>query len=155
MDNWNFQREEQTFETLAAGDYRVRVRAADKAVSKNGNDMLVLQFDVSGSTLTLYHYIVFMPDRPEITNRNLTQFFDSFNGIKMGDTNTANWIGKVGAVHVKLEEYNGEQRPRIQYFIRADKASGLPAWQEPGVQSASSSASVDTGSNFEDMNLPF
>lgn len=150
--SWNYEREEQAFEVLPAGDYRVRVAAADKAVSKNGNDMLVLQFDVSGHAQTLYHYIVFMPDRPEITNRNLTQFFDSFKDIKEGDTNFANWIGKVGAVHVVHEEYNGEQRPRIKYFIRADKTAGLPPWQEPGQQGGVQTASVDMSDTVQ---LPF
>lgn len=150
--SWNYEREEQAFEVLPAGDYRVRVAAADKAVSKNGNDMLVLQFDVSGHAQTLYHYIVFMPDRPEITNRNLTQFFDSFKDIKEGDTNFANWIGKVGAVHVVHEEYNGEQRPRIKYFIRADKAANLPPWSEAGAQSAGATAEVP---DIADDQLPF
>ena len=93
--------------------------------------MLVLQLEVSGSTKILYHYIVFMPDKAEITNRMLTQFFDSFKDITEGDFNMNNWIGKVGAVMLKHEEYNGNMRERISYFISADKQSDLPPWQNP------------------------
>ena len=97
--------------------------------------MLVLQFDVSGYTATLYHYIVFMPDKPEITNRMLTQFFDSFKDIpepKPGEEiNINSWIGKVGACTVKHEEYNGNTNAKIGYFIAADKQGDLPVWREP------------------------
>lgn len=129
---WEFKREENQFPVLPEGNYRIRVKEADKAVSKNGNDMLTLQFEVSGTQKILYHYIVFLNDRPEITNRMLTQFFDSFKDIPEGDFNMANWVGKVGACHIRHDEYNGQTREKISYFIKADKQADLPAWQEPG-----------------------
>lgn len=132
---WQYKREENTFKPLPEGNYRIRVKSADKAISKtSGNDMLALQFEVSGSKTILYHYIVFLDDRPEITNRMLTQFFDSFPGIPEGDFNMTNWIGKVGACHVKHDEYNGNTTARISYFIRADKQDDLPPWREPNGQ---------------------
>ena len=94
--------------------------------------MLALQFDVSGYSSLLYHYIVFMPDRPEITNRMLTQFFDSFKDINDGDFNMQNWVGKVGACMVKHEEYNGNTSAKISYFIHADKQADLPPWKDNG-----------------------
>lgn len=131
---WSFQREESNnFVTnVPEGKHRIRVKSAEKAVSKSGNDMLVLQFDVSGYTTTLYHYITFMADKPEITNRMLTQFFDSFKDIPEGELDTSKWIGKVGACVVKHEEYNGNTNAKISYFISADKQGDLPAWKEPG-----------------------
>lgn len=129
---WDYKREERKFAALPEGRYRVRIREADKAISKKGNDMLVLQLDVSGSTRILYHYIVFMDDRPDITNQRLTEFFDSFKDIPEGDFNMKNWIGKVGACVIKHEEYNGEPRERISYFIRADRQGDLPPWKEVG-----------------------
>ena len=127
---WSYQREEQHFEPLPEGKYRIRIKEVDKAVSQNGNDMLVFQFEVSGSNKVLYYYLVFMTDRPEITNGKLTQFFDSFKDIEDGDFKTANWIGKVGACMIKHEEYQGEKRERISYFIKADKQDDLPPWSE-------------------------
>lgn len=128
---WSYHREEQQFEVLPEGSYRIRIKSAEKAVSQSGNDMLALQFEVSGKTQILYHYIVFLDDRPEITNRMLTQFFDSFKDIPDGDFNMNNWIGKIGACKVKHQDYNGSPSAKISYFIKAEKQNELPAWQEP------------------------
>lgn len=124
--SWEFKREEQTFKPLPEGKYRIRVKSAEKAVSKSGNDMLALQFEVSGSNIILYHYITFLNDRPEITNRMLTAIFDSFKDIPEGDFRLANWVGKAGACMVKHDE---DGRARISYFINADKQDELPPWQ--------------------------
>ena len=131
--SWNFKREESGgFTTkIPEGKHRIRIKSADKAVSKSGNDMLALQFDVSGYDVTLYHYIVFLNDKPEITNRMLTQFFDSFKDIPEGEFDTSKWIGKVGACTVKHEEYNGNVNAKVGYFIHADKQGDLPNWKEP------------------------
>jgi len=126
---WKFERVEQKFEQLAVGKYRLRIKEAEKAISKNsGNDMLILTFEVSGSNQTLMHYIPFLADKPEVTNRMLTQLFDSF-GID-GDFNLANWKGKCGGCQTKMEEYNGEDRARISYFLTKKQQEGLPAWQD-------------------------
>lgn len=149
---WNYQREETQFEVIPEGQYRIRIKSAEKAQSKSGNDMLALQFDVSGSNSILYHYIVFLADRPEITNRMLTQFFDSFKDIPEGEFDTAKWIGKVGACKVKHEEYNGDKKAKISYFIKADKQGDLPAWKEPDDDG---DWHTITKSVQEDKGLPF
>lgn len=123
---WNYQREESTFAEIPVGEHRVRIADAEKAISKNGNDMLVLTLDVSGYRSRLWHYVVFMPDHPEITNRNLTSIFDSF-GIADGDFNLANWKGKVGACVTKQDEFG----TKVRYFISRKKQENLPPWQEP------------------------
>lgn len=129
MVNWNYQRDESSgFQPLPEGKYRIRIKEAESAISSNGNDMLVLQFEVSGSNKVIWHYIVFLPDRPEITNRMLTQFFESFKDIQDGDFDTAKWIGKVGACKIKHEEYNGDMKEKISYFISADRQGDLPPW---------------------------
>lgn len=157
--SWEYKREESQFEVLPEGQYRIRVRSAEKAQSKSGNDMLALQFDVSGSNTILYHYIVFLADRPEITNRMLTQFYDSFKDIPEGNTNLTAWLGQVGACKVKHDEYNGNKTAKISYFIKADKQSELPPWQEP---SKNTRPETGNGTDFmtvadglEDEGLPF
>lgn len=158
---WDFKREETKFEVLPEGQYRIRIKSADKAISKSGNDMLALQFEVSGSNSILYHYIVFMNDRPEITNRMLTQFFDSFKDIPEGDFNMANWIGKVGACKVKHDEYNGNTTAKISYFIHKDKQADLPPWKEPSNTEAGKAAYDASPDGFIDASsvdvgdLPF
>ena len=146
---WNFKRVEQKFEPLAVGKYRIRIKKAEKATSKNtGNDMLIITFDVSGSNHTLIHYIPFLVDRPETTNRMLTAFFDSF-GID-GDFNLANWVGKVGGCQTKIEEYNGEDRARISYFLNKKQQENLPSWKD-------SNSTIETPDlkPIEDDTLPF
>lgn len=149
--DWNFQREESKgFESrIPEGKHRIRVKSAEMAVSSKGNNMLTLQFDVSGYNETLYHYITFMKDNPQMTNRMLTQFFDSFKDIPDGNKNLQSWIGKVGACTVKHEEYNGTTKSKVGYFIAADKQGDLPAWVEP---SNAGSQSVAGGDEF--MKLP-
>ena len=146
---WKYQREEQTFEPIPEGAHRIRIKSAEKAISTNGNDMISFQFEVSGYNSLLYHYIVFLDDKPEITNRNLTQFFDSFKDIPDGDFNMANWIGKVGACVVKHDDYNGQKSAKVRYFLKADKQDGLAPWKEP-----SSDGGVFTP-QIETEDLPF
>lgn len=147
---WNYQRDEsRAFKPIPEGDYRIRIKSAEKAQAKTGKDMLSLTFEVSGQSSKLFHNIVFLPDRPEITNRNLTQFFDSFKDIPEGDFNTANWIGKVGACKVKHEEYNGNTTARVAWFISKDKQGGLPAWVEP-----ENGSNTTMGASGPDVNVP-
>lgn len=152
---WSYNREESSnFELIPEGKHRIRVRSAEKSVSKSGNDMLVLQFDVSGYTSRLYHYITFMADKPEVTNRLLTQFFDSFKDIPEGDLNTAHWIGKVGACTIKHEEYNGSMTAKIGYFIKAERQYEILPWTEPsGSGTVGSGAGNNSGGN-DFLNVP-
>lgn len=129
--SWNFKREESAgFSTkIPEGKHRIRIKSADKAVSSKGNDMLVLQFEVSGYNETVYHYITFMDKNPEMTNRMLTAFFDSFKDIPEGDFNMQNWIGKAGACAIKHDDYNGNATAKVSYFIHANKQDDLPPWK--------------------------
>ena len=159
MIQWNFNENdysENNFSIIPVGDFRVRIANAEETKSKNGNDMVVLTLDVSGYSSSLWYYLVFMPDNPQMTNQKLGQIFDSF-GITPGDMNIKNWLGKVGGARVKHEPYNGENTAKVAYFLSRAKVDKLPAWQDsPG------KASVTGGSanaNFvpipEDSELPF
>ena len=148
---WEYKREEKkTYTTqVPEGKHRVRIVSAEKAQSKTGNDMLTIQLDISGYKDKLYHYIVFMPDKPELTNQKLTQFFDSFKDIPDGDFDTSHWAGKVGACTIKHEEYNGNINCKVGYFISADKQGDLPPWVEvegmAGGTTGASTASASSG----------
>ena len=151
-DNWSYKREESSFETnIPEGVHRIRIKNAEKAVSKQGKKMLTLQFEVSGFNSTIYHYIVFLEDRPEITNRNLTAFFDSFKDIPDGEFDTSKWVGKVGAAYIKHEEYNGNTNAKISNFVKAEKQADLPAWKEPEKKSGAASVPTD---NAGFVNVP-
>lgn len=153
---WNFNAEdyrENSFSPIPVGDHRVRIRDAEETTSRNGNDMIKLTLDVSGYSSTLWFYLVFMPDNPQMVNQRLGQIFSSF-GITPGDLNVENWKGKVGACSVKHEMYNGETQAKIRYFLGKEKQESLPAWSEPAGK-----ASVTGGGNFapavDEGDLPF
>ena len=148
--DWQYKHEDPVYDEIPAGMHRLRIREANKKVSKSGNDMLELKFDVSGHTSWLFYYITFLVDRPEITNRMLTSFFDSF-GIHEGDFNMQGWIGKVGAAQVKMDD---QGRPKIQYLISRKKQDDLPAWREPGNKSPEAGGGAFTPVE-EPEDLPF
>lgn len=149
---WNFKHEDPVYDEIQNGPHRLRIKEANKKISKAGNDMLELRFEVSGHTSLLFYYIVFLPERPEITNRNLTAFFDSF-GIDEGDFNTQNWIGKVGAGMVKHDD---EDRAKIGYLISRKKQDDLPGWIEPKTAEARATGSAGFAPVApDDEDLPF
>ena len=120
MNNWSdYQREERA--RLAPGDYRVEIVGVEDTTSKSGNPMLVISIRPNGSNITIKHYIV----KNDYFNRNMTEFFDSFN-IDDGDFALPTWVGAVGAAKLKEDE-NGYLK--VGRFINQNKAESLPAWQ--------------------------
>ena len=120
MSNWDsYQREERP--RLTPGDYRVEIVSVDETESKNGNPMLVIGVCPNGSNITINHYIV----KNEWFNRNMTDFFDSFN-IEDGDFELPTWVGAVGAARLK-EDDRGYLK--VQYFIEKSRAEKLPPWE--------------------------
>lgn len=127
---WNYNRKESTFAQVPVGKHRIRVYSAELKESSKGNQMVALQFEVSGMNTILYHYITYLPNNPDITDRMLTQFYDSFPAIAEGDQNLQNWVGKVGACNVAVDK-NDESRTRLSSFIPANRQDDLPPWKEP------------------------
>lgn len=154
--NWNFNADdykENDFAPIPVGDHRVRIANVEEKKSQNGNDMLVLTLDVSGHSGSLWFYLVFMPNNPQITNQRLGQIFDSF-GIQPGNMNFASWLGKVGGARVKHEQYNGETSAKVNYFLSRSKVEALPAWQESAGK-ASVTGGGSTMVDVKDDDLPF
>lgn len=120
MSNWDsYQREERP--RLSPGDYRVEIVSVEEKESKAGNPMLVIGIRPNGSNITINHYIV----KNEWFNRNMTDFFDSFN-IDDGDFTFPTWIGAVGAARLKEDD---KGYLKVQYFISEDRAEKLPPWE--------------------------
>lgn len=138
--SWEYKREEQTFDEIPEGRYRVRILNAEKAISKrSGNDMLVLMLEVSGQRRSLWNHITFLPDRPEITNRMLTQMFDAFD-IEDGNFNLASYIGKAGAAQIKHDD---QGRAKLHYYLK----KGSEAEKKlPPFESVRSDTGRDSGS---------
>ena len=115
----DYKREERA--RLSPGNYRVEIVSVEETESKAGNPMLVIGVRPNGSNITIRHYIV----KNEWFNRNMTDFFDSFN-IDDGDFTLPTWIGAVGAARLKEDE---KGYLKVQYFISEDKAEKLPPWE--------------------------
>lgn len=129
MAEWKFQRENTVPDDLIPkGPIRVRIVSAEKQISKNGNDMLRIILKVSGYKQKIYHFITFMPNNQALTNRLLTQFFDSFPGIPEGEFNTAKWVGAEGAAMITHDNYNGLVTAKVSWFINRNNQAGLPAF---------------------------
>ena len=120
MSNWDsYQREERP--RLTPGDYRVEIVSVEERESKKGNPMLVIGVRPNGNDIIINHYIV----KNEYFNRNMTDFFDSFN-IDDGDFTLPTWIGAVGAARLKEDD---QGYPKVHYFINKDRAEKLPPWE--------------------------
>jgi len=150
IKDWKYERED-AFD-IPDGMYRCRIEDAEITVSSKGNDMVKITLEVSGKKANLWNYITFMPNNIEMTNRMLTQFFDSF-GIEEGNFNCADWIGKVGACTVKHDEGD---LSKVGYFLNRKKQDALPKWVEPSEKTPRAKKS-ETPEGFEpaDDDIPF
>ena len=122
MGNWDDYRREER-DRLAPGDYRVEIVSVEETESKAGNPMLVIGVRPNGSKITIKHYIV----KNEYFNRNMTDFFDSFN-IDDGDFTLPTWVGAVGAAKLKEDD---QGYLKVQYFLSQERAEKLPPWDGP------------------------
>ena len=129
--DWNYEETKRDFEPeqIPNGDYRMIIRGAEKAMSKDiikPKKMIKLKLGVSGYAKSIYHYIVFLPDNREATNRNLTNFFRSF-GIQGGNFNLDSYLGKEGAGRIEIDS-NGYEK--VKYFLEGTMKDRLPAFEQ-------------------------
>ena len=129
MANWTFdanQYEEKDFAIVPVGDHRVRIADVEEKVSSNNNDMYEITFEVSGHNSKLWFYLVLEKNDPKKTNQRIGDFFNSFGVTGSNLGNGKQWIGKVGAVRVKHEEYNGNMSAKVAYVINRKNQDKLP-----------------------------
>ena len=148
--DWNYEETKSDFESeqIPNGDYRMIIRGAEKAMSKdtvNPKKMIKLKLGVSGYAKNIYHYIVFLPNNREITNRNLTNFFRSF-GIEGGNFNLNSYLGKEGAGRIEIDS-NGYEK--VKYFLEGTMKDRLPSFAPPAKK-----AKVEKPKQEED-DIPF
>ena len=132
MANWNFdatQYREQDFQIIPVGDHRVRIEDVIEKRFNSGNEGYEITLSVNGYNSKLWFYLVLDASNIERTNQRIGEFFNSF-----GITNTAmgtgkQWIGSVGAVRVKHEEYNGNMSAKVAYCIAKNRQDQLAPWR--------------------------
>ena len=155
---WTFdpnQYEESSFSIIPAGDHRVRINDVISKKSKSGNDMFEIVLDVSGHGSKLWYYLVLDPSDPKKTNQRIGTFFDSFGITDYNMANYPRWKGKIGAVRVVHEEYNGEQQAKVRFCLNRKNQDKLPVWKESGNATTAPAASNFDPVTVSDDELPF
>lgn len=139
MATWTFdpsQYEEKNFEIIPVGDYRARIADVAEKTFSSGNQGYEITMEINGYNSRMWFYLVLDPSNPKQTNQRIGDFFNSFNITVAALGNGKQWIGSVGAVRVKHELYNGENRAKIAYCIARNRQDKLPAWKNTGSATA-------------------
>lgn len=139
MANWTFdpsQYKEKNFEIIPVGDYRARIADVVEKTFNSGNSGYEITLDINGYNSKMWFYLVLDASNPTQTNQRLGEFFDSF-GIKNYSTGSGKqWIGSVGAVRIKHEEYKGDNRAKVAYVIARNRQEKLAPWKNGGAAPA-------------------
>lgn len=155
MANWTFdpsQYKENDFQVIPAGDYRARIADVVEKRFSSGNEGYEITLEINGYHSKLWFYLVLNRDDPATTNQRIGDFFNSF-GITSPALGTGKqWIGMVGAVRVKHEEYKGETRAKVAYCLARSRQEKLEAWKN--VTQAQTAPAPQTQVDLPD-DLPF
>lgn len=160
MINWQFnpnEYDESSFAPIPAGDHRVRINDVVEKTFKSGSQGFEITLDVSGHSGKLWYYLVLDPNDTKKTNQRLGSFFDSFGITNYNLAQYQSWKGKIGAVRVKHEEYNGEQQAKVAFPLSRKNQDKLAPWKESGNAAAAPATGGYAGFApiFDDSELPF
>lgn len=132
MANWNFdatQYKEQEFQIIPVGDHRVRIEDVNERKFNSGNEGYEITLSVNGYNSKLWLYLVLDASNIERTNQRIGEFFNSFGITNPAMGTGKQWIGCVGAVRVKHEEYNGNMGAKVAYCIAKNRQDKLAPWK--------------------------
>ena len=152
MAVWNYdpsQYSEKNFEIIPVGDYRARIEDVVEKKFSSGNDGYEITLAINGYSSRMWFYLVLDPSNVAQTNQRIGDFFNSF-GITTTSMGTGKqWIGSVGAVRVKHEPYNGENRAKVAYCISRNRQDKLPAWKN-----TTGATAPHATPTFEEIEIP-
>ena len=157
MANWTYdpsQYKEQNFQIIPVGDYRARISDVVEKTFNSGNGGYEITLDINGYNSKMWFYLVLDPSNPTQTNQRIGDFFNSFGITNPAMGTGKQWIGSVGAVRIKHEEYQGENRAKVAYCINRSRQDKLPAWQNNGDTATPSTAPVAPSVEIPE-DLPF
>lgn len=153
MAQWTFdptQYKENDFQIIPVGDYRARISEVTEKRFNSGNEGYEIELEINGYNSKMWFYLVLDASNPQQTNQRIGDFFNSFGITSPAMGSGKQWIGSVGAVRVKHEEYNGTNRAKVAYCLSRKNQDKLEPWK--GTQSAAATpvAQVEIPEN-----LPF
>lgn len=132
MANWIFdpsQYSANDFAPIPVGDHRVRINDVAEKTFNSGNEGFEITLDVSGHNAKLWFYLVLDRNDVKKTNQRIGTFFESFG---IGDPDLSHyrgWIGKIGGVRVKHEEYNGNTNAKVAFCLSRKNQDKLAPWK--------------------------
>ena len=118
--------EAKEFSIIPAGDHRVRISNVEGKTFKSGNNGFEITLEVAGHGGSLWFYLVLDPSDTKKTNQRIGTFFESFGITDPDLSHYRNWIGKVGGVRVKHEEYNGSQTAKVAFCLSRKNQDKFP-----------------------------
>lgn len=138
MPAWNYdpsQYKENDFQIIPAGDYRVRIADVTEKTFSSGNEGYEITLEVNGYASKLWYYLVLDASNPVKTNQRIGDFFNSFGITNPAMGTGKQWIGCVGAIRVKHEDYNGEKRAKVAYCLSRKNQDKLEPWKNAAAAS--------------------
>ena len=132
MANWTFNPNEYTtndFKIIPTGDHRVRINDVVEKKFNSGNEGFEITLDVSGHSSRLWYYLVLDRNDTKKTNQRIGDFFHSFGITDYDLSHYRGWIGKIGGVRVKHEDYNGSPSAKVSFCLNKKNQEKLPAWK--------------------------
>ena len=137
MANWNYdpsQYQEKSFALTPVGDYRARIVDVQEKKYSSGNEGYEITLELNGQPGRMWFYLVLDASNPQQTNQRIGDFFNSFGITSPAMGTGKQWIGAVGAVRVKHEDYQGQTKAKVAYCIARSRQDKLDAWK--GTQGA-------------------
>lgn len=154
MPVWNYdptQYKENDYQIIPVGDYRARIIDVEEKKYSSGNEGYEITLEINGYNSKLWVNLVLDASNPTRTNQRIGEFFNSFGITSPAMGSGKQWIGMVGAVRVRHEEYNGQTRARVAYFIGRSRQDKLDAWKNvSGAAAPAATPEIDIPSD-----LPF
>ena len=138
--------EAKEFSIIPVGDHRVRINDVVEKRFNSGNEGFEITLDVSGHNGKLWFYLVLDRNDTKKTNQRIGAFFESFGIGDFDLSHYRGWIGKIGAVRVKHEEYNGSTSAKVAFCLSRKSQETLPEWKNDTPTPASKP-------NFEPINI--
>ena len=123
------QYQEKSFEIIPVGDYRARIEDVTEKTFKSGNHGYEITLKINGFNSFLWFYLVLDPSNVAQTNQRIGDFFNSFGITNPAMGTGKQWIGSVGAVRIKHDEYNGNTSAKVAYCIARSRQENLAPWK--------------------------
>lgn len=158
MANWTFdpsQYKEKDFAIIPIGDHRARIADVVEKKFNSGNEGYEITLEINGYNSKVWFYLVLDSSDPAKTNQKIGDFFDSFGITNYAMGSGKQWIGSVGAVRIKHEDYKGNPSAKVAYCLSKKNQEKLPAWKNTATTTATAAPSAPVAQVEIPSDLPF